>query len=83
MNVSTVKHVFATVRKVALQDLKEKGTFKVHGICDLAMKETRTDQTRKRGATEELDTNARPARKIKAKVNKELVQLMAQEREGR
>jgi len=32
LNVSTVKHVFSTIRKVAAQDLKETGTFKVHGI---------------------------------------------------
>ena len=81
MNVSTVKHVFATIRKVAVQDLKEKGAFKVHGICDLEVKEERNDQTKKRDA-DELDPKARLARKkIKAEVSHELSQLLTQESE--
>ena len=78
LNVSTVKHVFSTIRNVALQDLKEKGKFRVHGICDLEVKEERKHQTKKRDA-DEPDPKARPARKkIKAKVSQELSQLFTQ-----
>ena len=81
MHVSTVKEVLSTVWKVALQDLREKGTFKVYGICDLEVKELqeRKELTRKRSA-HELNIKARPARKkVHAKVNKELTQLVMDE----